>query len=113
VGENTAVNALNAEDGGGWIKGHLLNDNLGGEGTSANLTPMTRAANAQYEHLVERPLKTALDKARYHAEYVSRGRPDFYFGVEFSARPFGQKFPAGSRAQRIGDAIRAAGPGTS
>jgi hypothetical protein len=67
---------------------------------SANLTPMTRDANAAYLRQVEVPLKTALDKARSHAVYVAHGHPDYYYGVEFSAQPFGQKFPTGSPAQQ-------------
>jgi|GEM_PF-2832508 len=36
-----------------FIKGHLLNDNLGGPGTAANLFPITAEANKQHEQYVE------------------------------------------------------------
>ncbi|MFI7601911.1 RHS repeat-associated core domain-containing protein [Actinoplanes sp. NPDC049681] len=48
----------------GWVKGHLLNDNLGGHGVTDNLTPLTHTANGRYEDLFEKPLKDALVRFR-------------------------------------------------
>ncbi len=47
-----------------WVKGHLENDNLGGPGTSANLTPLTRKANGSYLGKVEAPVKKAIERLR-------------------------------------------------
>ncbi|GAA1331115.1 hypothetical protein [Pseudonocardia xinjiangensis] len=108
--ENRAVNDLNAAGsaaadaltgraGTRFIKGHLLNSNLGGPGVSANLTPMTLQANAQYHVHVERPVKIALTQARRHAEFYERDA-EHWLGVEFTANVRGQKFPHGSAAER-------------
>jgi hypothetical protein len=42
-----------------WVRGHLLNDNLGGPGEPRNLTPITKKCNSQHHTLVERLLKKA------------------------------------------------------
>jgi hypothetical protein len=46
-----------------WVAGHLLNDNLGGSGTSGeNLTPLTQTANKQhagYEGKIKRALESS------------------------------------------------------
>ncbi|TQV87425.1 eCIS core domain-containing protein [Aliikangiella coralliicola] len=71
-------------DGGGtyYVRGHLLNDNLGGPGnTWDNLTPLTQTANnrssASHLHGFETPVKDAIDAGKIanfvvHANY---GRP--------------------------------------
>ncbi len=44
-----------------YIRGHLLNDNVGGPGnTWANLTPLTRSANSNHESSFEKPVKDAV-----------------------------------------------------
>jgi hypothetical protein len=51
--QNAMMTALRAHyviNGGDLVKGHLLNDNLGGKALNNNLFPITRAANKQ--HLV-------------------------------------------------------------
>ena len=43
-----------------WVRGHLLNHNLGGPGDDKrNLTPITKKANSAHLHLVETAAKTA------------------------------------------------------
>jgi hypothetical protein len=114
--ENTAVNDLNTHGSPAvdaltgttkakFVKGHLLNDNLGGPGESENLTPMTVLAHKRFHDQVEAPLKKALAPARQNALYDSRvGDP--WFGVEFNAYVKGQKIPTGSPAeQAIADHI--------
>jgi phage-related protein len=45
-----------------YIKGHLLNDNLGGPGnTWDNLTPLTQAANSDHKNNFENPVKRAVN----------------------------------------------------
>ena len=44
-------------DSNHYIKGHLLNDNLGGPGTDENLFPITEEANKAHHHDVEKKLK--------------------------------------------------------
>lgn len=46
--------------GGGVVKGHLLNDNLGGKALNNNLFPITRAANKQHLVTTENYAKQAL-----------------------------------------------------
>ncbi|GAA1938785.1 eCIS core domain-containing protein [Kitasatospora viridis] len=78
-GECTLVEELNARDGSGWIKGHLLNDNLGGPGVSANLTPMTASTNQSFNRAFEQPVKAMLLKCTNHAQYTSSS--PIWYGV--------------------------------
>lgn len=86
--ECTLVNELNARDGSGWIKGHLWNDNLGGEGVSENLTPMTDSTNQNFNRQFEEPLKRMLWKCTNHAE----GNPNspVWYGVTFTVSTYGR-----------------------
>jgi hypothetical protein len=43
--------------GQSWIKGHLLNDNLGGRAIAENLYPITSSANGQHKNQVENHVK--------------------------------------------------------
>jgi hypothetical protein len=47
-------------NGGDLVKGHLLNDNLGGKALNNNLFPITRAANKQHLMTTENYAKTQL-----------------------------------------------------
>lgn len=40
-----------------YVKGHLLNENLGGKGEAENLFPITGKANSQHLHSTEKPVK--------------------------------------------------------
>ncbi|HHG84356.1 MAG TPA: DUF4157 domain-containing protein [Bacteroidetes bacterium] len=42
-----------------WVRGHLLNHNLGGPGEKRNLTPITKKCNSQHHSLVEKAAKAA------------------------------------------------------
>jgi hypothetical protein len=99
AGGSAAVDALTGRYGTRFLKGHLVNADLGAPGVSANLTPMTLQGNAQVHVQVERPLKTALTHARRHAEFYQRDA-DHWLGVEFTAYVVGQKLPHGSAAER-------------
>lgn len=52
-----------------YIKGHLLNDNLGGPGSQQNLYPITHQANVDHSSLVEEPLKDWVNNQRGVAWY--------------------------------------------
>ncbi|MCD1260703.1 hypothetical protein B5M42_018030 [Paenibacillus athensensis] len=52
-----------------FIKGHLLNDNLGGPGTAANLFPITAEANKQHEQFVESWAKEWVNEKGYWVYY--------------------------------------------
>ena len=61
-----------------WVRGHLLNHNLGGPGEKRNLTPITKKANSQHHSLVEKAAKLAMaqGKGLYYkvtAKYDSNG----------------------------------------
>ena len=44
-----------------YIRGHLINDNLGGPGMWSNMTALSRTGNHQHEGLVESKVKAAFD----------------------------------------------------
>jgi hypothetical protein len=96
VGECTAVEWLNANGYGGyaWIKGHMLNDNLGGEGISENLTPMTHTANMRYKTF-ESSIKRAIDECYRQGQfsYVDR-----WYGVRVAIDVVGQQWPHAPQA---------------
>jgi hypothetical protein len=52
-----------------YIQGHLLNNNLGGEGKRFNLTPITRSANGNHLNLVERHVKMWVNEKKKPAYY--------------------------------------------
>ena len=52
-----------------YIKGHLLNDNLGGPGTDQNLYPITAEANKAHENQVESLVKDWVNKYGYWVYY--------------------------------------------
>jgi len=52
----------------GWIRGHLLNDNLGGSALKFNLYPITGAANKEHHSRVEHHVKNLVE-AGYVVEY--------------------------------------------
>jgi hypothetical protein len=56
-----------------YIRGHLLNDNLGGKGQWYNMTPLSREGNHQHESLVESTVKAAVDSGAI-VEYAVRPR---------------------------------------
>lgn len=55
-----ALRAHYVINGGDLVKGHLLNDNLGGKALNNNLFPITRAANKQHLMTTENYAKTQL-----------------------------------------------------
>lgn len=42
-----------------WVRGHLLNHNVGGPGEKRNLTPITKKANSEHHNTVEKAIKVA------------------------------------------------------
>ncbi len=56
------INVRKSGSGSYYVKGHLLNNNLGGPGnTWSNLTPISRPANAQHETQFESFVKDAVN----------------------------------------------------
>lgn len=82
--QNTQFELLNArrESPGGasfYIKGHLLNETLGGPGGWKNLTPLSRSGNAQHEVQAEAVVKRSVDAAaivQYEVKPVKATRGD-------------------------------------
>ncbi|WP_058042847.1 hypothetical protein [Streptomyces roseifaciens] len=87
-GECTIVDELNQRDGGGWVKGHLWNDNLGGPGISRNMTPMTNTTNRRFNGAFEEPVKRMLLSCARHAQ-SSQSAPHWY-GVRFEVSTYGR-----------------------
>lgn len=52
-----------------YIRGHLLNDNVGGPGQDRNLFPITADANKKHESKVEKTVKDWVNKKRYLTYY--------------------------------------------
>ncbi len=60
--EFEAINRRRKGGGAYYVKGHLLNENLGGPGnTWSNLTPLTQQANADHKSIFENPVKKAVN----------------------------------------------------
>lgn len=60
--EYNAINMRRVGNGSFYIKGHLLNENLGGPGTTwSNLTPLTQKANSDHKTQFENPVKMAVN----------------------------------------------------
>jgi phage-related protein len=60
--EYDRINARRKGSGAYYIKGHLLNENLGGPGNSwSNLTPLTQQANSDHKNNFENPVKMAVN----------------------------------------------------
>ena len=53
-----------------YIKGHLLNDNLGGPGEGKNLFPITSTANAQHKEKIEKTAKKMVNEQGRFALYT-------------------------------------------
>lgn len=89
----TAVHWLNAQeyDEKQWVKGHLLNDNLGGEGISENLTPLTHTANANYEGQFESKVKNYLQQCYSHANHAPNDT--HWYGARLTIKTEGMKWP--------------------
>ena len=79
-----------------WIKGHLLNDNLGGHGISENLTPLTGYANGRFHDFAEKPMKDAANRVRQLAEYNRHNRLFQDLAVYYRVDATGSRFPRSS-----------------
>jgi hypothetical protein len=103
----TAVEALNGSDvlaAYGWIKGHLLNDNLGGTGRdSKNLTPLTTAANKDHNKKVEEKIKNFIEMA-YSETLYNEDDPYVYgvfYHVQVGEEKWGDDRPLSAVARTI------------
>jgi hypothetical protein len=69
------INQRRNQGGSYYVKGHLLNNNLGGTGKDwENLTPLTREANSAHERIAEARVKNAVAAGnivyyKVHAKY--------------------------------------------
>ncbi|WP_138755558.1 DNA/RNA non-specific endonuclease [Paenibacillus sinopodophylli] len=52
-----------------YIRGHLLNDSLGGPGYEQNLFPITERANKDHEHFVESQVKSWVNESGHFVYY--------------------------------------------
>lgn len=96
-GQCTSVEWLNATAYAGhiWIKGHLLNDNLGGLGISRNLTPMTHTANMRYKTF-EASVKHAIDACYHHGQFQDQ---TVWYGVRVAISVIGRQWPHAAQPQ--------------
>lgn len=63
----------------GWVAGPLLNDNLGGPGVAANLTPLTTAGNKNHLGACEIRIKNFINEA--YSRTILHPEDTHYFGV--------------------------------
>lgn len=72
---------LHARDPDKWVAGHLLNDNLGGDGEwTRNLTPLTKTANRNHA-THENRIKNACEYADlFHRTYPGHG---YWYGIHY------------------------------
>jgi hypothetical protein len=63
------LNTLGPTGAHGYIKGHLLNDNLGGPGQAENLYPITQQANADHANLIEDEAKKRVNQDHFWVRY--------------------------------------------
>lgn len=73
----TLINRRKRGRGAYYIKGHLLNERLGGTGADwKNLTPLTRRANSEHERIAEARIKTAVNAGNivYYKVVAQYGR---------------------------------------
>lgn len=69
--------------GEGFLRGHLLNDNLGGPGIWENMFPITAKANGSHLYDVEKPVKQALlDAYELNEKTVSKDKYSVHYAVE-------------------------------
>ena len=64
-----------------FVRGHLLNDNLGGFGLKENLFPLTATANDLHKSRVENFVKEYL-----YSRTVSKRKPGLYYEVEVDSQ---------------------------
>ena len=53
----------------GYIKGHLLNDNLGGPGAAENLYPISQKANIDHSNMIEKDAKALVNDQQIWVRY--------------------------------------------
>lgn len=87
---SSRMQPLHDRDPGKWVAGHLLNDNLGGDGTmTANLTPLTKTANRNHA-TYEGRIKVACDRADlYHR---SNPTAAYWYGIHYWVAVAGAAF---------------------
>jgi hypothetical protein len=71
-----------------YIRGHLLNDNLGGFGEDYNMFPITGKANGEHVEKMESKVKTAVnDKGlfAYYSVSITKGKIEEITGLKYKA----------------------------
>ncbi|MBX9637755.1 MAG: hypothetical protein K2Q45_09435 [Nitrosomonas sp.] len=58
-----------------YIRGHLLNDNVGGPGEDFNLFPITGEANHQHERFIESTVKSWVNDQKQWVKYTVEAKP--------------------------------------
>jgi len=78
VWDKVKPDALRRDGVGLYVRGHLLNQQLGGKGSEENLTPITYSANSNHLHSVEKILKEMVNAPKKKQALV-------YYKVEVTA----------------------------
>ena len=104
AGDCIAAEILEANNylGRDWKKGHLWSNEMGGPGDFRNLSPISGAANAEHERVMEGPVKSAM--RRLYSLLETTRNSTYFFGIRYEVKIVGHHDPAGANA-----AIRAIG----
>ena len=70
VWDEVRPDVLRRDGVGLYVRGHLLNQQLGGPGSEENLTPITYAANSDHLHSVEKVLKGMINAPKKSQQIV-------------------------------------------
>ncbi|HEX3786980.1 MAG TPA: RHS repeat-associated core domain-containing protein [Pseudonocardiaceae bacterium] len=86
------LNAAGSDPYQKFVKGHLMNDNLGGQGEADNMTTLSTKANGAHKNVVETPIKNVVGKINSPTKHVSG--PYQGVGVSYQVKASaGTKFP--------------------
>lgn len=82
--------------GRAYLKGHLLNHDLGGLAIAANLFPITYAMNSQHNRMAEEPVKRSLYAGNtvYYTVEATNQETNFNSIDDFKARDYGFRWGA-------------------
>ncbi|UTW11327.1 eCIS core domain-containing protein [Marinobacterium rhizophilum] len=100
-----------------YIRGHLLNEQIGGPGTAQNLYPITGQANERHKTLVENPIKNWVKQSHYwvyysvqvagiseHIEHPEQKHPQNWINASFQCHAY-VKYADGSQHNPIRETI--------
>lgn len=73
-----------------FIRGHLLNGNIGGPGSEQNLFPITKQANSRHYQEIEKHVESWVNNSKYYVRYEVevKNRDDVNHEAEFHCKAY-------------------------